>query len=110
LGDEYADKVAADYQPWYLRPNYLATDILIEPDGSVRGGTVPALVERLTAHEQVSDPTFGKAFLMTYKSFTTLDEVFDLLVARFHIQPPENLTQLEREDWCKLKQHVIQVR
>lgn len=102
--------MAADYQPWYLRPNYLATDILIEPDGSVRGGTVPALVERLTAHEQVSDPTFGKAFLMTYKSFATLDEVFDLLVARFHIQPPENLTQLEREDWCKLKQHVIQVR
>jgi len=110
LGQEYADKVAADLQPWYLRPNYLPTDILIDADGSIRGGTVPALVERLTAHEQASDPTFGKAFLMTYKSFTTLDEVFDLLVARFGIQPPENLTQLEREDWCKLKQHVIQVR
>jgi son of sevenless-like protein len=110
LGQEYADKVAADLQPWYLRPNYLHTDILIEADGSVRGGTVPALVERLTAHEQASDPTFGKAFLMTYKSFTTLDEVFDLLVARFRIQPPENLVQAEREDWCKHKQHVIQVR
>lgn len=110
LGQEYADKVAADLQPWYLRPNYSSTDIIIEADGSVRGGTVPALVERLTAHEQASDPTFGKAFLMTYKSFTTLDEVFDLLVARFRIQPPENLAEVERENWCKLKQHVIQVR
>ena len=110
LGQEYADKVAADLQPWYLRPNYLPTDIIIEADGSVHGGTVSALVERLTAHEQASDPTFWKAFLMTYKSFTTIDEVFDLLVARFRIQPPEKLTQLEQEDWCKLKQHVIQVR
>jgi len=56
------------------------------------------------------DTTFGKAFLMTYKSFTTLDELFDLLVARFGIQPPENLTQMEREEWGKLKQHVIQMR
>lgn len=47
---------------------------------------------------------------MTYKSFTTLDELFNLLVARFSIQPPENLTQMEREEWGKLKQHVIQMR
>lgn len=52
LGDEYADKVAADLKPWYLRPTYSQQEILIEPDNSVRGGTVPALVERLTAHDQ----------------------------------------------------------
>ena len=57
-----------------------------------------------------ADTTFSKAFLMTYKSFTTLDDLFDLLVARFRIQPPENLTQAEREEWGKLKQHVIQMR
>lgn len=38
-------------QPWYLRPNYNQSEILIDPDGTVRGGTVQALVERLTAHE-----------------------------------------------------------
>ncbi|EDR13329.1 uncharacterized protein LACBIDRAFT_230493, partial [Laccaria bicolor S238N-H82] len=85
------------------------SDILIEPDGSVRGGTVPALVERLTAHEQ-ADTTFTKAFLMTYKSFTTLNGLFDTLVDRFRIQPPENLTPAEYEEWGKLKQHVIQMR
>jgi len=56
------------------------------------------------------DTNFSKAFLMTYKSFTTLDELFDLLVARFRVQVPENLTPAEREEWGKLKQHVIQVR
>jgi hypothetical protein len=56
LGEEapqhYRNTVNADLKPWYLRPNYSQTDILIDyPDGAVRGGTVPALVERLTAHE-----------------------------------------------------------
>jgi son of sevenless-like protein len=125
LGDEYVDKVAADLQPWYLRPDYSPSDILIEPDGSVRGGTLPALVERLTAHEQAGevnlsfayflcsyplDTTFNKAFLMTYKSLTSLDELFKLLVERFRIQPPENLNAEEREEWGKLKQRVIQMR
>lgn len=47
---------------------------------------------------------------MTYKSFTTLDELVDLLIERFRIQPPENLTPQEREQWGKLKQHIIQMR
>lgn len=47
---------------------------------------------------------------MTYKSFTTLDELFELLVRRFYIQPPNNLTPTELEEWRKLKQHIIQMR
>ena len=126
--DTYVNKVNTDLQPWYLRPNYSPSDIIIEPDGSVRGGTLPALIERLTAHEQAGkscypilsmvvemlncllDTTFSKAFLMTYKSFTTLDELVELLVARFRIQPPDNLDSEEREEWRKLKQHVVQTR
>lgn len=47
---------------------------------------------------------------MTYKSFTNLDDLFDLLVKRFWIQPPDSLNPLELEEWGKLKQHVIQMR
>lgn len=47
---------------------------------------------------------------MTFKSFATVDDLFDLLVQRFWIQPPPKLTQTEREEWGKLKQHVIQIR
>ncbi|CAK5270285.1 unnamed protein product [Mycena citricolor] len=96
-------------RPWYLQASYSPTDISIDQDGAVRAGTISALVERLTAHEQ-ADPTFIKSFLMTFKSFTTVDELFDLLVQRFRIQPPANLTPGEREEWGKLKQHVIQIR
>lgn len=47
---------------------------------------------------------------MTYKSFTNLDELFNLLVQRFWIQPPPKLAQNEFDEWVKLKQHVIQMR
>jgi len=56
------------------------------------------------------DTTFSKAFLMTYKSFTTPDELVELLVARFRIQPPDNLDSEEQEEWGKLKRHVVQTR
>ncbi|KAK7048205.1 hypothetical protein R3P38DRAFT_3307112 [Favolaschia claudopus] len=115
LGAEYKSAVPKAPEPelpprpWYLQPNYTPTEISIDPDGSVRAGTVPALVERLTAHEH-RDPTFITAFLMTFKSFTTMDDLLDLLVQRFWIQPPPKLTPTEREEWGKLKQHVIQIR
>ena len=35
-------------QPWYLRPSYTVDDIKLEYDGTVRAGTLSALVERLT--------------------------------------------------------------
>lgn len=62
LGDEYADKVAKDSQPWYLRPNYDPSEILIDPDNAVRGGTLAALVERLTAHDQLGQQELSPHF------------------------------------------------
>jgi son of sevenless len=47
---------------------------------------------------------------MTFKSFTTVDELFDLLVDRFHIQPPPKLTSKEHQDWTSLKQKVVRAR
>ncbi|KAF7299199.1 hypothetical protein MIND_00868600 [Mycena indigotica] len=115
LGADYAKSVPpppepeAPPKPWYLQPSYSPTEIMMDADGGVRAGTVPALVERLTAHEQ-GDPTFIKSFLMTFKSFTSVDDLFDLLVQRFWIQPPPKLTPAEREEWGRLKQHIIQAR
>ncbi|KAG6841265.1 hypothetical protein C0991_000405 [Blastosporella zonata] len=109
LGDEYLNKVAADLKPWYLRPTYTPEEILIDADNTVKGGTLPALVERLTAHDSV-DPSFNQAFLMTFKSFTTVNDLFDLLVARFRTEPPLDLKSIELEEWEKQKKLPIQLR
>ena len=47
---------------------------------------------------------------MTYKSFTTLNELFELLVQRYWIQQPDGLKPHEQEEWAKLKQHVVRSR
>lgn len=53
----YLISLSAEAKPWYLRPHYNPDEVLIDPDGTVRGGTVPALVERLTAHEYAGKST-----------------------------------------------------
>ncbi|KAL5524506.1 CDC25 [Sanghuangporus sanghuang] len=98
----------ADSKPWYLRADHKKEDIIFN-DGAIRAGTLPALVERLTTHEY-ADPVFIRTFLMTYKSFTTLNELFDLLVQRYWIQPPDGLKPHELEEWTKLKQHIVRSR
>lgn len=47
---------------------------------------------------------------MTFKSFTNVDDLFALLVQRFHIQPPDGLKPKELEDWTTQKQYIIQMR
>lgn len=99
-----------DTTPWYLKPTYNdPSQILTNTDGGVRGGTLPALVERLTMHDQL-DATFIDSFLMTYKSFTTIKELFQLLVERYRITPPEGLTPIELKDWTDKKQRPARVR
>lgn len=39
-----------------------------------------------------------------------LDELFELLVARFWVEPPANLSSEEYEDWQKQKQVMIRLR
>lgn len=100
--------------------------MILNPDGGIRAGTLVSLVERLTSYEPgtpqaedfgcnkllifLVDPIFARTFLVTYKSFATSDEVLDLLIQRYRASPPDGLTRPEREEWSKVKQHVIRAR
>ncbi|EJD52446.1 ras GEF [Auricularia subglabra TFB-10046 SS5] len=95
--------------PMYLRPEYAPSDIMIHPDGSVRGGTLPALIEHLTMHD-FRDAIFFNSFIMTFKTFASLDEVCELLIKRFHLQPPEGLAHEQLREWREKKQAVVRIR
>jgi son of sevenless-like protein len=60
FGDDAPEHIIST-KPWYLRPDYTKNDMTIDVDGSVRAGTVPALVERLTSH----DPSGKDGYLPT---------------------------------------------
>lgn len=74
---------------------------------TIRGGSLLALVEQLTRHDKL-DSNFNNTFLLTYRSFTSARELFELLVKRYGIQPPEGLTQADYEAWRDRKQKLIQ--
>ncbi|KAL2753844.1 hypothetical protein ACRALDRAFT_1064946 [Sodiomyces alcalophilus JCM 7366] len=79
------------------------------PTPTVKGGTLLALVEQLTRHDKL-DSNFNNTFLLTYRSFTTARELFELLVSRFSVQPPEGLSPADFELWRDKKQKFIRVR
>ncbi|KAF9178195.1 hypothetical protein BGZ51_008030, partial [Haplosporangium sp. Z 767] len=110
LGDDApAPKPKSTEQPWYLGHDYSQADISFNMEGHVRGGTLPALVERLTLHDGL-DPNFVATFLLTYRSFATTEQVFALLFRRFTITPPMGLDQSELEQWTEMKLTPIRLR
>lgn len=90
--------------PWYLRSQY-ADQLEVDDKGNVRSGTLLSLFEMLTSDSGASDTkpaqfrTFTNVFLMTFRTFTTADHLFDMLVERFHLEPKNSLTGHEYMDW-----------
>jgi son of sevenless-like protein len=75
----------------------------------LRGGTLQGLVEQLTRHDRL-DPAFNNTFLLTYRSFTTASELFEMLVKRWSIQPPPGLQKQDYQVWVDRKQRPIRIR
>lgn len=96
--------------PWYLSSDYPPGDIVLDEDkGSVKAGTIRALIERLTPHTS-ADTSFFQAFLLTYRSFVNTDDLVDLLLERYHIEPPADLSDEQLKEWKLRKQTPIRLR
>jgi son of sevenless-like protein len=86
----------------------ISYDMKVQPP-VLKGGTLLALVEQLTRHDKL-DSSFNNTFLLTYRSFTSARELFEYLVRRFQIQPPEGMAQSDFEIWRDRKQKPIRFR
>lgn len=109
--DPMPQQTIIDETPEFLRLDYeheLAWDFKPNPP-QIRGGSLLALAEQLTRHDKL-DSNFNNTFLLTYRSFTTARELFELLVHRFGIQPPEGLSPADFEVWRERKQSPIRFR
>jgi hypothetical protein len=124
----------AAQRAWYLCPYYVEDELRVDPyDGSVKAGTLRALVERLTVDPFSAymmmvvcnlfkltrvdifpglpqEKAFRHVFLSTFRSFATADEVFALLVDRYEMDHPDGLSTEEFEDWKEKKLRPTQKR
>ncbi|KAI7181203.1 guanine-nucleotide dissociation stimulator CDC25, partial [Hortaea werneckii] len=56
------------------------------------------------------DSQYNNTFLLTYRSFTTATELFEMLVKRWSVQPPYGLGGTELQTWVDKKQKPIRFR
>ncbi|KAJ4307293.1 Ras guanine nucleotide exchange factor bud5 [Collariella sp. IMI 366227] len=75
-----------------------AHELMFNKEGQVTGGSLPALVERLTAHESTPDALFVSTFYLTFRLFCTPVTLTKALIDRFdyveeaqHIATPVRL-------------------
>lgn len=102
---------AVDDNPNFLKLDHeedISFDTKVQPP-TLKGGTLLALVEQLTRHDKL-DSNFNNTFLLTYRSFTTARELFEMLVRRFQIQPPEGMAPNDYDVWRDRKQKPIRFR
>ncbi|KAK4444406.1 ras guanine nucleotide exchange factor A [Podospora aff. communis PSN243] len=60
-----------------------AHELIFNKEGQVTGGTLPALVERLTTHEATPDALFVSTFYLTFRLFCTPEKLAEALIDRF---------------------------
>lgn len=60
-----------------------AHELVLSKDGQVTGGTLPALVEQLTLHDNAPDAQFLTSFYTTFRLFTTPRHLAQALIDRF---------------------------
>lgn len=60
-----------------------AHELIHNKDGQITGGSLPALVERLTTHDSTPDSMFVSTFYLTFRLFVTPVELAEALVNRF---------------------------
>ncbi|KAJ5672129.1 hypothetical protein N7507_001256 [Penicillium longicatenatum] len=97
--------------PWFLKMDHEAEVFYDTKSDSpiLKCGTLAGLVEHLTRHDKL-DASFNNTFLLTYRSFTTACELFELIVQRFNIQPPFGLNADDMQMWVDRKQKPIRFR
>jgi hypothetical protein len=73
---------ADDVESKLLMKTY-AHELVFNKEGQVTGGTLAALVERLTTHEATPDATFVSTFYLTFRLFATPVQLTEALIDRF---------------------------
>ncbi|KAK9710389.1 hypothetical protein K7432_008450 [Basidiobolus ranarum] len=108
--EERRGSVECKNEEWFLDYDYDPADVVFNPEGQLIGGTIEALVERLTLHDTTIDSDFVNVFLLTFRNFCKPADFCNLLLARFNIMVPDGLTDGEYQSWRLKKLTPIRLR
>lgn len=95
-----------------LAPDFDASEVSYNTEGQLTGATLKALVEKMTPHNTIIDPTLSNAFFLCFRLFTTPIELFHALEARYNMRAPIEieLNADEYTRWTELKVSPVRLR
>ncbi|KAH6896300.1 ras guanine nucleotide exchange factor domain-containing protein [Coprinopsis sp. MPI-PUGE-AT-0042] len=91
----------------HLGHGWKSADLTFDTAGSVKAGTVFALVAYLTPHDRLPDKVYAKTFMNTFRSFITVDVFLDFLISRYRTQLSNvAASSIAADEWRRQKQTV----
>ncbi|KAI0755150.1 ras guanine nucleotide exchange factor domain-containing protein [Daedaleopsis nitida] len=96
--------------PWTFPHDHAPEDVAYNSDGQLVGATLEALVERMTPHDALVEPPFAAVFFMTFRLFTTPEELLDSVISRYNILPPPGLSEIDLRLWQQRKGLPVRLR
>lgn len=101
-----------DLYGWLLGNDYDPPDLSTNGEGVLNGGTLDALVEKMSSHRAPPDQTFSRSFMLTFRLFTTPADFLQQIVNRFETRPPSEPVPnpSEYRVWQDRKQLPVRMR
>lgn len=96
-----------------LTHDYDPREIAFNTEGTLVGGTLRVLIEKMTPHEVPPDRNLFESFWYTFRLFSTPAEVLDALIARWELAPPPVVAGLGKEQldlWAERKLMPVRFR
>lgn len=107
---ELSPEFMEDPTVWMLSHDYSLEDVAYNTDGHLVGATMDALVEKMTPHDSLVDPAFSAVFFMTFRLFSAPAELVKTIIARYNIQPPKGLSEVDMQIWQQRKGIPVRLR
>jgi hypothetical protein len=90
--------------------DYLPEDVACDKDGHLVGATLQAIVEKMTPHASIVDPSFSTIFFLTFRLFSSPTELVQAIIDRYNLLPPPGLSEERVYVWQQRKGIPVRLR
>ena len=104
------DQSLLDPDSWLRSHDYFTEDVAYDKDGHLVGATLQAIVEKMTPHASIVDPTFSSIFFLTFRLFSSPHELVRAIIDRYNLVPPPGLSEERVYIWQQRKGIPVRLR
>jgi hypothetical protein len=99
-----------DPMAWMLSHDYSLDEVAYNSEGHLVGATMEVLVEKMTPHDSIVDPAFSAVFFLTFRLFSSPNELVDAIIARYNLLPPQEISNEDIQLWQQRKGIPVRLR